>query len=115
VDVARAREEQALLQYQSAVAQGFREVADALAARRGYSDFLKSEEEQVSALRQASARVLRRYEAGYSSYFEVIDADSTLYAAELQLVQAYRNNLLSLVQLYKALGGGWNESEAIRK
>jgi multidrug efflux system outer membrane protein len=107
VDAAQARREQSILQYQSTVAQAFREVSDALAARRGYTDFLREQEKQVNALRTASFRVLRRYEVGYSSYFEVIDADSSLLVAELQLVQAYRNNLVSLVQLYKALGGGW--------
>ena len=65
----------------------------------------------MKSLREASARVLRRYEIGYSSYFEVIDADTNLYTAELQLVQAYRNSLVSLVQLYKALGGGWDRAD----
>ena len=114
VDAAQARREQAILQYQSTVAQAFREVSDALAARRGYTDFLQAQEQQVNALRDASYRVLRRYEVGYSSYFEVIDADSSLFAAELQLVQAYRNNLISLVQLYQALGGGWQSQENIK-
>jgi multidrug efflux system outer membrane protein len=109
VDAAQARREQAILQYQSTVAQAFRDVSDALAARRGYTDFVREQEQQVNALRTASFRVLRRYEVGYSSYFEVIDADSNLLTAELQLVQAYRNNLISLVQLYKALGGGWEQ------
>jgi multidrug efflux system outer membrane protein len=109
VDAAQARREQAILQYQSTVAQAFRDVSDALAARRGYTDFVREQEQQVNALRTASFRVLRRYEVGYSSYFEVIDADSNLLIAELQLVQAYRNNLISLVQLYKALGGGWEQ------
>ncbi|MDB5763890.1 MAG: outer membrane protein multidrug efflux system [Herminiimonas sp.] len=110
VDAAQARQEQWILQYQSTVAQAFREVSDALAARRSYAGFLRAQEQQVGALRTASFRVLRRYEVGYSSYFEVIDADSSLLAAELQLVQAYRNNLISLVQLYKALGGGWEQA-----
>jgi multidrug efflux system outer membrane protein len=107
VDAAQARRLQAALRYQSAVAQAFREVADALAGTRGYDAFLEAQRHQVEALREASRRVLRRYEVGYSSYFEVIDADSALFAAELQLTQAYRNKLLSVVQLYKALGGGW--------
>ena len=107
VDAAQAREQQALLQYQQAVQQAFREVSDALAARRGYVDLQHAQETQVKALREASRRVLRRYEVGFSSYFEVIDADSSLFSAELQLIQAYRNRLVAQVQLYKALGGGW--------
>jgi outer membrane protein, multidrug efflux system len=107
VDIYTAREKQAILQYQQSVAQAFREVADALAAREGYAELLRVQDEQVAALREASGRVLKRYAIGYSSYFEVIDADRDLFNAELQLAQAYQNNLISLVQLYKALGGGW--------
>jgi multidrug efflux system outer membrane protein len=107
VDAYTAREKQAILQYQQTVAQAFREVADALAARQGFSESLRAQDEQVAALREANRRVLKRYEVGYSSYFEVIDADSALFAAELLRLQVYRNTLTSMVQLYKALGGGW--------
>lgn len=107
VDAFTAREKQAMLQYQQTVAQAFREVADALAARQGFSDSLRAQDEQVAALRAANQRVLKRYAVGYSSYFEVIDADSALFVAELLRLQVYRNTLTSLVQLYKALGGGW--------
>lgn len=112
VEGARAREEQALLQYQQSVAQAFREVADALAARRGFAEFRKAQEEQVRALEAASRRVLRRYEIGFSSYFEVVDADRDLFNAELLLVQADRNTRVALVQLYRALGGGWESGLA---
>ena len=107
VDVYTAREQQVMLQYQQTVAQAFREVSDALAARQGYSESLRAQDEQIAALRAASGRVLKRYTVGYSSYFEVIDADRALFDAELLRVQVYRNTLTSLVQLYKALGGGW--------
>ena len=110
VEAAQARAEQALLLYQSAVTQAFREVSDALVARQRFEEQLRAQEQQVSALQAASARVLRRYEVGYSSYFEVIDADSSLYAAQLLLVQARRNSLVTVVQLYKALGGGWDSA-----
>lgn len=107
VQIYTAREQQAILAYQQTVAQAFREVGDALAARSGNSEALRVQNEQVAALRAARAQVQKRYAAGYSSYFEVIDADSALYTAELARVQIYRNTLTSLVQLYKALGGGW--------
>ena len=107
VDVYTAREQQAIAQYQQAVAQAFREVSDALAARQGYDEQIRAQEQQVAALRAVTQRVMKRYAAGYSSYFEVIDADGNLFAAELLLAQAYQNALVSLVQLYKALGGGW--------
>jgi multidrug efflux system outer membrane protein len=64
----------------------------------------------VRSLEAASQRVLKRYGIGFSSYFEVIDADSNLFTAELLLVQAYRNAQVAVVQLYKALGGGWQEA-----
>lgn len=107
VDAAKAREQQALLQYQSAVAQAFREVSDTLVASQSYNEFLHAQEQQVKSLQEANEHVLRRYQIGYSSYFEVIDASNSLYAAELQRVQAWRNSLVAVVQLYKALGGGW--------
>jgi outer membrane protein, multidrug efflux system len=112
VEAAQARAEQALLQYQSAVAQSFREVSDSLVARQRYDEQLRAQQQQVTALQGASTRVLRRYQVGYSSYFEVIDADSSLYAAQLLLVQARRNSLVTVVQLYKALGGGWDRASA---
>lgn len=107
VEASKMRAEQAALQYQSAVAQAFREVSDALIAWQSYGEFRSMQEQQVKSLQEANSHVLRRYEVGYSSYFEVIDASNSLYAAELQQVQANRNSLVALVQLYKALGGGW--------
>ncbi|HUO43298.1 MAG TPA: efflux transporter outer membrane subunit [Burkholderiales bacterium] len=107
VDVFSARQQQTQFQYQKTVLQALQEVADALAARKGYSDALRAQEAQVVALRSASERVLQRYAAGYSSYFEVISADQDLYSAELLRVLAYRDALTAGVQLYKALGGGW--------
>jgi len=107
VQIYTAREQQAMLHYQQTVAQAFREVSDALAAREGYGLTLLALDEQIAALRAAREQVMKRYAAGYSSYFEVIDAERILFDAELQRVQAYSNTLTSLVQLYKALGGGW--------
>jgi len=107
VDIYTAREKQAMLQYQQSVAQAFREVSDALAVRQGSSESLRAQDEQVAALRAAREQVLKRYAIGFSSYFEVIDAERALFDAESQRVLAYRNTLTSLVQLYKALGGGW--------
>ena len=107
VDIYTAREKQAMLQYQQTVAQAFREVSDALAARQGYSESLRAQDAQIAALRAAREQVLKRYNIGFSSYFEVIDAEKTLYDAESARATVYRNTLTSLVQLYKALGGGW--------
>jgi multidrug efflux system outer membrane protein len=107
VQIYTAREQQAILAYQQTVAQAFREVGDALAARAGYRESLQVQSEQVAALRAAREQVGKRHAAGYSSYFEVIDAERALFDAELARVQAYRNTMTALVQLYRALGGGW--------
>ncbi len=107
VEIYTAREKQAILQYQQTVAQAFREVSDALAARQGYNDSLVAQDQQVESLRAAREQVMKRYNIGFSSYFEVIDADTALLTAELARVQVYRNTLNALVSLYKALGGGW--------
>jgi multidrug efflux system outer membrane protein len=107
VDIYTAREKQVMLQYQQAVSQAFREVSDALAARQGNIESLRAQDEEIAALRAAREQVLKRYNIGFSSYFEVIDAEKTLYDAESARVTVYRNALTSLVQLYKALGGGW--------
>lgn len=110
VDIYTARENQALLQYQQTVQQAFREVSDALAAREGYSESLRAQDEQIAALRAVGERVLKRYNVGYSSYFEVIDADRALFDAESLRVQAYRNTLISLVQLLQGSGRRLAES-----
>mgnify|MGYP006271517653 CR=1 FL=1 len=112
VDIYSAREKQVMLQYEQTVAQAFREVADALAAREGNLEALSVQDQQVAALRAAREQVLKRYAVGYSSYFEVIDADNALFVAELARVTVYRNTLSALVQLYKALGGGWQVAAA---
>jgi multidrug efflux system outer membrane protein len=107
-----AREQEAILQYQQIISQAFREVSDALVSRQGFIESLREQDEQVTALRAARNQVVRRYTVGYSSYFEVIDADNALFLAELARAQAYRNALTALVQLYKALGGGWQIAAA---
>lgn len=107
VDAAAAREVQAIEQYQKVVEQSVREVADALIARREFGEARIVTAEQVRVLREVERVATRRYEAGVSSYFEVIDAQRDLLVAELALAQVSRNALVSSVQLYKALGGGW--------
>ena len=111
VDAAAAREVQAIEQYQRVVEQSIREVADSLIARRDFYEVQTALREQAKALRDVNRVVLQRYEAGVSSYFEVIDAQRDHLAAELALSQAQRNLLVSSVQLYKALGGGWQRDD----
>ena len=107
LDLADAQKRQALLQYQKSVQTAFQEVADALIAREQDADLQEAEEAQVDAQRRANTIALARYRVGYASYFNVIDADRDLFTAELTLSAARLNTLLSVVQLYRALGGGW--------
>jgi multidrug efflux system outer membrane protein len=109
VQLADARKREALAQYQKTVQGAFQDVADALIAYRKYGEQVREQTVQVDALRRARAIALARYRIGYASYFDVIQADRDLFAAELALAQAYGNNLSALVHLYSALGGGWQQ------
>ena len=107
VDVARARAEQARYGYEQTVLLALAEVNDALVGVRASRDVTAAQERQAAALRSAYHLADRRYENGISSYLEVLDAQRNLFAAELALAQAERQQLAAAVQLYKALGGGW--------
>jgi multidrug efflux system outer membrane protein len=109
VELADARKREALYQYQKTVQGAFQDVADALVAYQKFGEQEREQSSQVDALRRARAIALARYRIGYASYFDVIQADRDLFAAELALAQAYANDLSALVHLYSALGGGWQE------
>jgi multidrug efflux system outer membrane protein len=113
LDLADAQKRQALLQYQKSVQTAFQEVADALIARQRDADVQAAQEAQVDAQRRANTIALARYRVGYASYFNVIDADRDLFTAELSLSAARLNTLLSVVQLYRALGGGWQAERPV--
>jgi multidrug efflux system outer membrane protein len=112
LDLADAQKRQALLQYQQSIQTAFREVSDALVARQKYAEFQVAQQAQVDAQRKANTIALARYRVGYSSYFDVINADRDLFTAELSLSAAHLNTLLSLVQLYRAVGGGWQTEQS---
>lgn len=104
--------EQAVAQYERAVQQAFREVADALVAR---SSLLAQAEAQQALVRAESARAELaeiRHRNGAASYLEVLDAQRSLYAARQALTVVRGQLAQSLVGLYKALGGGWQGGEA---
>ena len=107
VDIADARKREALFQYEKTVQGAFQEVADALVAYDKYGQQEREQANQVDALRRAREIALARYKIGYASYFDVIQADRDLFAAELALAQAYADNLDAWVHLYSSLGGGW--------
>ncbi|HWG71490.1 MAG TPA: efflux transporter outer membrane subunit [Steroidobacteraceae bacterium] len=111
LDLAAARKREALLQYQKSVQTAFQEVSDALIARQQDAELQTAQQAQVDAQRRANTIALARYRVGYASYFNVIDADRDLFTAELSLSAARLNTQLSLVQLYRALGGGWQTEQ----
>jgi multidrug efflux system outer membrane protein len=113
LDLAAARKREALLQYQKSVQTAFQEVSDALIARQQDAELQTAQEAQVDAQRRANTIALARYRVGYASYFNVIDADRDLFTAELSLSMARLNTQLSMVQLYRALGGGWQVEQAV--
>jgi multidrug efflux system outer membrane protein len=106
--VARARADQSRGQYEQVVLTALRESADALTGVRLGREQLVARATQVQALRSAYSMAEQRYGRGVSSYLEVLDAQRQLFGAQLTLVQTERQYLVSTVDLYRALGGGWN-------
>jgi len=109
VSSAEARAQAALFQYQQTILQAFREVADALVEQRKRREFRVQQEALARAAEDTSRLADVRYKGGISSYLEVLDSERQFFEAELGLVRSYRDELLAVVQLYKALGGGWQE------
>ena len=99
--------DQTIAQYRATIVEAFREVADSLAAEAHLVAQRKAQEGQVVALREAVRLSLASYDAGVSNYLDVLDAQQQLYPAETALAQTQRDQLLAVVNLYKALGGGW--------
>jgi outer membrane protein, multidrug efflux system len=112
VKLAEAQEKEALIVYQQIIQQAFREVSDALVAYRKDREFREQQELLASSTRDALALSEQRYRGGAASYLEVLDSNTRTFAAELGLAQAQLNELLALVQLYNALGGGWQAASA---
>ncbi|MDX6575272.1 MAG: outer membrane protein multidrug efflux system [Blastocatellia bacterium] len=109
VKFAKAQQELAVVQYQQTIQTAFREVSDALVQYRKVREIRAQQELLVTTLQDRSRLAHLRYEGGIDSLLNALDADRELFNAELSLAQTKRNELLSLVQLYKALGGGWQQ------
>jgi len=107
VRLTEAQQQLALTQYQQAIKIGFREVSDALVEYRKIKEIRAQQEPLVTTLQDRSRLAYLRYKGGVDTQLNALDADRDLFAAELSLTQTRRNELLALVQLYKALGGGW--------
>jgi multidrug efflux system outer membrane protein len=99
--------QETLAGYQSTVQHAFREVSDGLIAYQRTQQFRAKQEENTQAHRDAAETANVRYEGGVTSYLEVLYNENELFNSELTLAQARLNELLSVVQLYQALGGGW--------
>ncbi len=107
VNIARARATQARFRYEQTVLVALREVENALVGLRTAQDRSAAQERQVIALRRALELADMRYRNGVSSYLDVLDAQRGLFGAELALTQAERDQLVTAVQLYRAVGAGW--------
>lgn len=107
-EAAEAQMKQAVAQYEQAVLTAFREVEDALVAVRTAREQNEAQQAQVSALKSALRLAELRYKGGLANYLDVLVARRNLFEAELAMTGSRRLHLVSVVQLYKALGGGWS-------
>jgi outer membrane protein, multidrug efflux system len=107
--LAEATKEEMVLNYQKTIAGAFRDVSNALIALNKQRAYREQQEKLVAAAQDASRLARLRYEGGSTSYLEVLTNDSNLYSAQLNLVGAQQGEALTLVQLYSALGGGWQQ------
>lgn len=109
--LAQARFLESLAAYQGSVQGAFKEVSDGLIDYQLTREYRIKQEQNTQAHRDAAATANDRYDGGVTSYLEVLYNEQELFNAELLLAQARRNELLSVVQLYRALGGGWQQPE----
>jgi multidrug efflux system outer membrane protein len=96
-----------VLNYQKTIATAFGDVSNALISVNKQRDTREQQEKLVAAAEDAARLARMRFEGGATSYLEVLTTDSTLFSDQLNLVSAREGEALSLVQLYEALGGGW--------
>jgi len=112
VKVSEAQGNQAIAQYRKAILQAFQEVEDALISVQKTREQREAQERQVEALQSSLRLADLRYQGGRASYLDLLTAQRTLFEAELSLARTRRNQLSSVVKLYKALGGGWSPKSA---
>jgi outer membrane protein, multidrug efflux system len=104
---AKSQDRQALISYRQTIQRAFGDVSDALIGYDKYHGVRERQEQTVKDLQETVSVSLMRYRGGTATYLDVLDSQRSLYDAELTLAQARNNEYQSLVQLYKALGGGW--------
>src|SRR5262245_54359233 len=96
--------------YEGTVLNALREVSDALTARRQLALVREQQQKAVTALEESLKTARTRYSGGLANYLEVLNAQQQLYPAQLNLAQTRRDELLAVVALYRALGGGWSQN-----
>lgn len=109
VRLAEAQQQTAALFYQQSIQEAFRSVSDALIAYRKTREFRTQQDLLFQSAEDAARLSHMRYTGGATGYLEVLTNETNAFSAELGLVQARLNELLALVQLYEALGGGWQQ------
>jgi multidrug efflux system outer membrane protein len=107
LQLSQETKEEMVLNYQKTIAGAFRDVSNALIALNKERAYREQQEKLVDAAKDATRLARIRYQGGSTGYLEVLTTDSNLFAAELNLVNAQQGEALALVQLYSALGGGW--------
>jgi multidrug efflux system outer membrane protein len=109
VRLTEAQKQEALLVYERSIQQAFREVSDSLVAYHKNQEFRTQQELLTNAAHDATQLAESRYRGGVTSYLEVLDSDTRYFDAEIGLAQAQLNERLAMVQLFNALGGGWQQ------
>ena len=109
VRLTEAQKQQFLLSYQQTIQGAFRDVSNALVAYRKDREFRVQQEQLLKSAQDAARLSEVRFKAGTTDYLEVLTNETNSFTAELGLAQAQGNELIALVQLYQALGGGWQE------
>jgi multidrug efflux system outer membrane protein len=109
VRLAQAQQQQMLLSYEQIIQTAFRDVSDSLIAYQKYREFREHQQLLTTAAQDAAHLSEIRYQGGAASYLEVLTNETTYFSAELNLARAELSERLSLVQVYNALGGGWEQ------
>ncbi len=107
MELTEVAQRSALAQYEKVIQTGFRDVSDPLVQYRKVREIRAERELLVTALQDRKRLAYMRYRGGVDTLLNALDADRDLFDAELSLTQARLDELLSLVQLHRALGGGW--------
>ncbi|EWH05814.1 hypothetical protein AT00_15760 [Pseudoalteromonas lipolytica SCSIO 04301] len=114
LEVAETQQKVALTRYEQTIQQAFKEVSDALADRQGYKQQLAALNDLYQSNELSFTLSDARFQKGADSYLQVLDAQRNWYSAGQQLIMGKQAYLASQINLYKALGGGWNAQGAVQ-